>query len=72
MRSVRENASGWQAGGVEVLQHQSKTNSRPASGYAQCTDECGKAAAVAAYCWEILSLGAVQRMFLRNPRWRRA
>lgn len=33
---------------------------------------CAKAAAVALYCYQILSLKHVGSMFARNPKWRAA
>jgi len=39
---------------------------------AQIPAQCGKAAAVRAYCLGWLSLASCQQMFRRNPSWRAA
>ncbi len=39
---------------------------------AQPSPECGKRAAIAAYCWRVLPLESCARLFARNPDWRSA
>lgn len=34
--------------------------------------ECGKRAAVSAYCWGVLTIEACTRLFHRHPEWRGA
>lgn len=39
---------------------------------AQASPSCGKAAAISAYCWGVLSVGGCARLFQLNPEWRHA
>ena len=65
------NASG-QAGVAEQRKCKAGPDSIPDRKGQQYADECAKWAALSMYNQGVASLGSVQRMFLRNPNWRRA
>jgi len=70
MNRTNENA-GVQPGAV-TAEHFTGNYTRSNRGAAQASPNCGKAAAISAYCWGVLSLDGCARLFRQHPEWRAA
>lgn len=70
MRSAKADAPGWQAEGVEDLHRNAFSNANRST--KKYPVQCEKAAAMSLYNHGVLSIRAVQGMFIRHRYWKPA